>query len=112
MEHRFTMEAKSFLVSMKPSKSEIGLEERQKGFGGSISLGIQCSDWLADTVEEALMSQGKEDFNKSFWEEEEEEVLMVRKGSNKASQFLEEAVFVEGSWKGIIWLPEGRGGWV
>ena len=60
-------------------------------------------------MEEALISQGNGDFDKSFWEEVK--VLMVRKGSNKAVRFLEVAVFVEGGRKGIIWLLEGRGGW-
>jgi hypothetical protein len=32
-------------------------------------------------------------------------------GSNKAGCFLEGAVFVKGSRKGVIRLPEGRGGW-
>ena len=32
-------------------------------------------------------------------------------GSNKAGCFLEVAVFVEGGWKGVIRLPEGRGSW-
>jgi hypothetical protein len=99
MERRFSVEAKSFSFSAKLGKSEIRLEEKRKGFGGSILLGIQCSDWLADTVEEAL-SQEKEDFAKSF-----------RKSSNKAGRFLEAAVFVEGGRKGITWLPEGCGGW-
>lgn len=36
-------------------------------------------------MEKALLSQGKEDFAKSF--QEEVEVLMVCKGSNKAGQF-------------------------
>ena len=58
MECRFTVEAKSFLFSAKLGKSENRLEERRKGFGGSILLGIRCLDWLADTVEEALLSQG------------------------------------------------------
>jgi predicted Ser/Thr protein kinase len=54
-------------------------------------LGIRCSNWLVDTVEEALLSQRKEDFAKSF--REEVEVLMVHKGSNKAGQFLETTCF-------------------
>jgi hypothetical protein len=70
MERRFSMEAKSFLFSAKLGKSMIHLEERRKGFGGSILLGIRRSDWLADTVEEALLSQRKEDFAKSFREED------------------------------------------
>jgi hypothetical protein len=60
-------------------------------------------------VEEALLYQGKEDFVKSF--HEEVEVLMVCKGSNKASRFLEAVVFAEGGRKGVIWLPAGCGGW-
>jgi hypothetical protein len=32
-------------------------------------------------------------------------------GTNRAGCFLEVAVFVEGSWKGVIRLPEGREGW-
>jgi hypothetical protein len=40
-----------------------------------------------------------------------ERVLKVRLGCNKAGCFLEVAVFVEGSRKGVIRIPEGRGGW-
>jgi hypothetical protein len=32
-------------------------------------------------------------------------------GSNRASYYLEAVVFVEGGRKGVIRLPEGRGGW-
>jgi hypothetical protein len=32
-------------------------------------------------------------------------------GSNKAGCFLEVVVFIEGGRKGVIRLPEGRGGW-
>ena len=38
-------------------------------------------------------------------------MVKVRMGSNKAGYFLEAAVFVEGARKGVIRLPEGRGGW-
>jgi hypothetical protein len=109
MERRFSVEAKSFSFSANTEKSILRLEEKRKGYGGYISLGIQCSDWLADTVEEAIVSRGKEDFAKSF--RDEVRVLKVRKGSNKAGCFLEVAVFVEGGRKGVIRLPEGRGGW-
>jgi hypothetical protein len=85
------------------------LEEKRKGFNGFISLGIQCSDWLADMVEEALGSQRKEDFARSFCDEVR--VLKVRMGSNKAGCFLEAVVFIEGARKGVIRLPEGHGGW-
>jgi hypothetical protein len=45
------------------------LEEKRKGFGGFISLGIKCLDWLTDTVEEALEVQRKEGFARSFHDE-------------------------------------------
>jgi hypothetical protein len=70
---------------------------------------VQCSVWLVDTVEEVLKSPSKEDFVKCF--REDENVLMVRGGGNKASRFLEVVVYAEGGRKGFIWLPEGRGGW-
>ena len=69
MERRFTVEAKSFLFTANLGKSLIRLEEKRKGFGGFLSLGIKLSDWLADMVEEAFESQGKEDFARSFRDE-------------------------------------------
>jgi hypothetical protein len=85
------------------------LEEKRKGFGGFILLGIKCSGWLADTVEEVMEAQLKEGFTRMH--QDEVRVLKVRLGSNKAGCFLELAVFVEGGRKGVIWIPEGRGGW-
>lgn len=109
VERRFKVEAKSFSFSAKPGTSTSRLEERRKGFGGFINLGFRYADWVVDTVEEALLAQGTGDFAKSF--REEVEVLRVSKGSNKAGNFLEVAVFVEGNQKRTIWLPEGRRGW-
>jgi hypothetical protein len=109
MERRFSVEAKSFSFTVNTGKPVVRLEEKRKGFGGFLSLGIKCSDWLANTVEEALESQRKEDFARSF--RDEVRVLKVRLGSNKAGRFLEASVFVEGVRKGVIRLPEGRGGW-
>jgi hypothetical protein len=60
-------------------------------------------------VEEALESQRKEDFARSF--QDEVRFLKVRMGSNRAGCFLEVAIFVEGGWKGVIRLPEGHRGW-
>jgi hypothetical protein len=102
MERRFLVEAKSFSFTANTGKSVLRLEEKRKGFGGFLSLGIKCSDWLADTVEEALESQREEDFARSF--RDEARVLKVQLGNNKAGCFLEAAVFVKGGWKGVIRL--------
>jgi hypothetical protein len=109
MERRFSVQVKSFSFTANSSRSILRLEEKRKDFGGFLSLGIKCSAWLADTVEEALEFQRKEEFARSF--RDEVRVLKVRTGSNKAGCFLEVAVFIEGGWKGVIRLPEGRGGW-
>jgi predicted Ser/Thr protein kinase len=108
MECRFSVEAKSFLFTANFGKSLLRLEEKRKGFGGFLSLGIKLSDWLADKVEEAVKSQRKEDFARSFCDEAR--VLKIRTGSNKARCFLEVVVFVDGGRKGVLRLPEGRGG--
>jgi hypothetical protein len=54
MERRFSVEAKTFSFSANMGKPILRLEEKRKGFSGFISLGIKCSDWLADAVEKAL----------------------------------------------------------
>jgi hypothetical protein len=109
MERRFVVEAKSFYFSTKKGNLVILLEEKRKGFGGFILLGIECLGWLADAVEEAMEAQMKEDFARTY--RDEVRVLKVRLGSNKAGCFLEVVVFIEGSRKGVIRIPEGRGGW-
>ena len=97
MERRFSVEAKSFSFLAKKGNLVLRLEEKRKGFGGFIFLGIKCSVWLVDMVEAALEAQRKEDFARSF--RDEVRVLKVRLGSNKAVCFLEVAVFIEGGWK-------------
>jgi hypothetical protein len=72
-------------------------------------LSLQCSDWLADTVEAASLSQGKEEFAKSF--RENGKALIVHKGCNKSSCFLVAAVFAEGGRRVGIWFPKGCEGW-
>jgi hypothetical protein len=109
MERRFSVEAKSFSFSVVSDKPVLRLEERRKGFKGFILLGVKASVWLADTVEEACETQKREDFARSLCDEVR--VLKVRMGRNRAGSFLEAAVFVEGGRKGVIRLPEGRGGW-
>jgi hypothetical protein len=109
MERRFVVEAKSFFFSARKGSTVLRLEEKRKGFGGFILLGFKCSVWLADVVGEAMVAQRKEDFARMC--SEGERVVKVRMGSNTAGCFLEVAVFVEGSRKGVIRIPEGRGGW-
>jgi hypothetical protein len=69
MECQFSVEAKTFSFSANMGKLIIRLEEKRKCFGGFISLGIKCSDWLADAVEEGVGTQRKEDFARSFRDE-------------------------------------------
>jgi hypothetical protein len=64
---------------------------------------------LADAVEEVMEAQMKEDFARMH--RDGARVLKVRLGSNKSGCFLEVAVFVVGGRKGVIWIPEERGGW-
>jgi hypothetical protein len=109
MERKFSVEAKSFTFSVRKGDALVRLEEKRKGFGGFILLGSKCSVWLADVVEEVMGAQRKGDFARSF--RDEVRTLKVRMGSNQAGCFLEVAVFVEGGRKGVIRLPEGRGGW-
>jgi hypothetical protein len=109
MERRFLVEAKSFSFSMRKDNGLVRLEEKRKGFGGFILLGSKCSVWLADAVEEVMGAHRKEEFARSF--RDEVRILKVRMGSNKAGCFLKVVVFVEGGWKGVIRLLEGRGGW-
>jgi hypothetical protein len=106
MEHRFVVEAKTFLFSAKVSKFR--LEERRKGFVGVIIVGKQCASWLAATVEEAIQSPVKVDFVRDF--REEGKSILVSRGDNKAGRFLEVAASTEGGRKGIIWIPEARSG--
>jgi hypothetical protein len=93
MECRFSMEAKAFSFLVKVVDPELRLEEKRKGFVGNIFMGIHCSVWLKDTVEEAMKDLGKKDFVKSF--SEDLKVLMVRGGGNKAGRYLEVGAFVE-----------------
>jgi hypothetical protein len=108
MERRFSVEAKSFCLSAKEGCPDLRLEEKRKGFVGVIFVSQPCASWLVGTVEEASQSQVKGDIAKSY--REGDKALMVHGGVNKAGSFLEVAVYAEGGRKGIIWLPEGRGG--
>jgi hypothetical protein len=70
------------------------LEERRKRFCGYIFLGLQGSEWLLATVEEALKEPVKKDFVKSF--REDVNVLEVSGGGNKVGRYLEVAYFADG----------------
>jgi hypothetical protein len=53
MECWFSVEAKSFCFSVRLGKSVLRLEEKRKGFGGFILVGVKGLVWLGNTVEEA-----------------------------------------------------------
>ena len=108
MERHFSIEAKSFCLSAKEGCPDLCLDEKRKGFIGVIFVSQPCASWLVDTAEEASQSQVKVDIVKSY--REGNKALMVHGGVNKVGSFLEVVVFAEGGRKGIIWLPEGRGG--
>jgi hypothetical protein len=110
MERCFSVEAKALSFSLKANESELHLEEMRKGFVGNIFLlGIHCSVWLKDAVEEVMKDPEKKDFVKSFCEDAK--VLMVLSGGNKVSWYLEVGAFAGRGRKGVIWLPEGRKSW-
>jgi hypothetical protein len=108
MEWRFFVEAKTFVFSMKEVDVVVWLEERRKGFTRVVLLGVQCTVWLVEMVELALRNPGVQNFVKSFCEGLQ--VLIVRRGGNRAGRFLELAVFAKGGRKWFILLPEGREG--
>jgi len=108
MERQFSVEARAFYFSVKTEVSEICLEERRKGFCGYIFLGLQCSELLLTTAEEALKEPMKKDFVKSY--REDVKALIVSGGGNKAGRYLEVVAYAEGGRKWVIWLPEGHEG--
>jgi len=65
-----------------------------KGFADVVSMGLPCTVWLVATVEVVLHNTGMKDFVKSFWKGQQ--VLIVRRGENRAGCFLEVAVYAEG----------------
>jgi hypothetical protein len=108
MERSFSVEAKSFRLSAKTGCPNLRLEERRKGFVGYIFASTQCSEWLVETVESAVLAQAKEEIAKTF--REGDKAMMVHRGANKAGRFLEVSFLAVGGRKGVIWLPEGRCG--
>jgi hypothetical protein len=84
------------------------VEEKRQGFLNVVSLSLQCSAWLASTMEDVLGFPGESEFVKSF--REGAKILIVRRGGNKAGQFLEASVFGLGGRRGFLLILEGRGG--
>jgi hypothetical protein len=110
MERGFSVEAKAFCFTAKDGSTYLSLEERRKGFVKVIRVGPQSAVWLVAKVEEAVQSpRGQVGLATDF--REEETVILVHEGCNKACGFLEVDVEVDGGRKGIIWIPEGRKGW-
>jgi hypothetical protein len=100
MERRFVVEEKTFAFLAKKGNKVIRLEEKRKGFGGFILLGIKCSGWLADMVEEVMEAQMKEDFARTC--QDKVRVLKVRVRSNKVGCFFGGGSLCRG------WLERGH----
>ena len=62
MESRFFVEAKVFSFSVAEGKPKLCVEERRRGFLGSVFLGPRGVDWLLEMLEELLRSSGEENF--------------------------------------------------
>jgi hypothetical protein len=110
MERRFLVESKSFVLSVLDGASVLWVKEKRKGFFGEVLLSNQCTAWLASTMEVLLGFPGDKEFVKSF--REGAKVLIVHRGGNKDGRFLEVAAYGMGTRRGILLIPEGRGGWV
>jgi hypothetical protein len=86
-----------------------GWRRREQKNLGKVMLSTQCSGWLASTLEVLLGVLEDQDFVKSF--REGSKVLIARRSGNKVGHFLEASVFRMGGRRGLILIPEGRGGW-
>jgi hypothetical protein len=84
----------------------VRLEERRKGFAGVVSLSLPCAVWLVATLKVTLRNTGMNNFVKSF--QEDQQVLIVCLGENRADCFLELVVYAEGGRQGLTLLPKGR----
>jgi len=109
MERRFLVESKSFAFLVLEGVLVLRVEEKRQGFYGAVVLSIQCSAWLASTMESLLGLPGDQEFIKSF--REGSKILIAHRGGNKDGRFLEAATYGLGGRREIILIPEGRGGW-
>jgi hypothetical protein len=108
MERWCWVEAKSFVFSVVEGASVVRVEGRRRNFSGLVLLGAQSIGWLVSTMESLLWFPGDKDFVRSF--REGSKVLIVRRGGNVASRFLEVAVYAVGGQRGFICIPEGYEG--
>jgi hypothetical protein len=81
---------------------------KKEMYVGAILVSPSASNWLVDSLEEVCLISVKVDFAKSY--REEGKALMVHRGGNKASRFLQVGIYIEGGRKGVICIPEGRSG--
>lgn len=109
MEKSFLVESKIFVFSVLDGALRLRVGEKRKFFSGTIVISPQCSKWLSSTLEILLGFPEDQELIKSF--REGSEILIARRVSNHAGRFLEAAVFGLGGRKGLILIPEGRGGW-
>jgi hypothetical protein len=109
MEKRFLVESKSFTLSVLEGASVLRVEEKRKGFLGTVVLSLQSSNWLAMMIESLLGFPEDEDFIKSYMEGSK--VLIVHKGGNKDVRFLETSTYGSSGRRRFILIPEERGGW-
>jgi hypothetical protein len=108
MERWCWVEVKSFVFTVVEGASVVRVEERRRNFSGLVLLGAQSIGWLVSTMESLLCFPGDKDFVRSF--REGSKVLIVRRGGNVASRFLEVAVYAVGGRRGFICIPEGYEG--
>jgi hypothetical protein len=109
LESHFFMESKLFSFLVEEGKPKLFVEERRRGFLGSVFLGPRGVDWLLEMLEELLRSSGSEDFFKSI--QVESKALTVRRGGNRNGRFLVVITQAVDDRRNVIVLPEGREGW-
>jgi hypothetical protein len=109
LESHFFMESKLFSFLVEEGKPKLFVEERIRGFLGSVFLGPRGVDWLLEMLEELLRSSGSEDFFKSI--QVESKALTVRRGGNRNGRFLVVITQAVDDKMNVIVLPEGREGW-
>jgi hypothetical protein len=109
MEKSFIVESKSFIFSALEGATRLKVGEKRNNFFGEFVISVQCSEWLVSSMESLLGYPEDIVLIKSF--REGSKLTIARRDSNQAGRFLEVAVFGLGGRKGLILIPEGRGGW-